>query len=149
MIKYDKLIRDNIPKIIENSGKKCTVEVMDDDMYLEYLDRKLNEELAEYQADKSIEELADLLEVVYAVSEARGCSVDELERLRTEKDVERLILLMPFKRFEGMGYMRHSKYLGIIQIDKSIMKTLDDDDISTILSCCTDALERYWGSEKI
>ena len=63
----------------------------------------------------------------------------------TLKDVERLILSMPFKRFEGMGYMRHSKYLGIIQIDKSIMKTFDDDDISTILTYCTDALDRYWG----
>ena len=52
----------------------------------------------------------------------------------TAKDVERLILSMPFKRFEGMGYMRHSKYLGIIQIDKSIMKTLDDNDISDILT---------------
>ena len=62
----------------------------------------------------------------------------------TQKDVERLILSMPFKRFEGMGYMRHSKYLGVIQIDKSIMKTLDDDDISSILTYCTDALERYW-----
>lgn len=62
----------------------------------------------------------------------------------TAKDVERLILSMPFKRFEGMGYMRHSKYLGIIQIDKSIMKTLDDNDISDILTYCTNALERYW-----
>ena len=63
----------------------------------------------------------------------------------TQKDVERLILSMPFNRFEGMGYMRHSKYLGVIQIDKSIIKTLDDDDISTIMTYCTDALERYWG----
>ena len=43
-----------------------------------------------------------------------------------------------------MGYVRHSKYLGIIQIDKSIMKTLDDNDISDILTYCTNALERYW-----
>ena len=62
----------------------------------------------------------------------------------TAKDVERLILSMPFKRFEGMGYMRHSKYLGIIQIDKSIMKTLDDNDISDILTYCMNALDRYW-----
>ena len=61
-----------------------------------------------------------------------------------QKDVEKLILSMPFKRFEGMGYMRHSKYLGIVQIDRSIMKTLDEEDISTILTYCTDALERYW-----
>ena len=33
---------------------------MDNDTYIEYLDQKLNEELAEYQQDKSVEELADL-----------------------------------------------------------------------------------------
>lgn len=62
----------------------------------------------------------------------------------TKKDVERLILSMPFKRFEEMGYMHHSKYLGILQIDKSIMKSLDDNDISDLLTYCTDALDRYW-----
>ena len=47
-IKYDKLVRDKIPEIIEKSGKKCVVEVMDKEIYIQYLDRKLNEELAEY-----------------------------------------------------------------------------------------------------
>ena len=89
MIEYDKLIRDKIPEIIEQSGKKCIVEVMDDDTYIEYLDQKLNEELAEYQQDKSIEELADLLEIIYAVVAARGYSVEELERLRLEKAEKR------------------------------------------------------------
>ena len=73
MIKYDKLIRDKIPQIIENSGKKCTVEVMDTDTYLRYLDIKLNEEPA------------DLIEVIYAAAAARGCSAEELERIRREK----------------------------------------------------------------
>lgn len=85
MIKYDKLVRDKIPEIIEASGKKCTVEVMDNETYIKYLDTKLNEELAEYQADKSIEELADLLEVMQAVAVARGYSVEELEKVRKEK----------------------------------------------------------------
>ena len=89
MIEYDKLIRDKIPEIIEQSGKKCIVEVMDNDTYIEYLDQKLNEELAEYQQDKSIEELADLLEVMYAVVAARGYSVEELERIRLEKSEKR------------------------------------------------------------
>lgn len=89
MIKYDKLIRDKIPEIIEQSGKKCIVEVMDNDTYIEYLDQKLNEELAEYQQDKSIEELADLLEVMYAVVVARGYSVEELERKRLDKAEKR------------------------------------------------------------
>ena len=89
MIKYDKLIRDKIPEIIEQSGKKCIVEVMDNDTYIEYLDQKLNEELAEYQQDKSVEELADLLEVMYAVVVARGYSVEELERKRLDKAEKR------------------------------------------------------------
>lgn len=89
MIEYDKLIRDRIPKNIERSGRKCIVEVMDDDTYLQYLDQKLNEELAEYQADKSLEELADLLEVMYAVAEARGYSIEELESVRKTKAAKR------------------------------------------------------------
>ena len=89
MIEYDKLIRDKIPEIIEKSGKKCIVEEMDVDTYIQYLDQKLNEELAEYQADKSLEELADLLEVMCAVAIARGYSVEELEKVRREKAEER------------------------------------------------------------
>ncbi|MBR6670996.1 MAG: nucleoside triphosphate pyrophosphohydrolase, partial [Ruminococcus sp.] len=57
--------------------------------YLSELDRKLNEECAEYQADKSLEELADMLEVMYAIAEARGYSVAELEQVRAEKAEKR------------------------------------------------------------
>lgn len=89
MIEYNKLIRDKIPEIIEKSGKKCIVEIMDDETYIKYLDSKLNEELAEYQSDKSIEELADLLEVIYAVVTARGYSIEELEMVRKEKAEKR------------------------------------------------------------
>ncbi|MCH5195630.1 MAG: nucleoside triphosphate pyrophosphohydrolase [Oscillospiraceae bacterium] len=89
MIEYNKLIRDKIPEIIEASGKKCITEEMNTDTYIQYLDRKLNEELAEYQADKSLDELADLLEVIYAVVVARGYSVEELEQVRKEKAEKR------------------------------------------------------------
>lgn len=89
MIQHNKLIRDKIPEIIENSGKRCDVEILDDETYLKYLDKKLNEELAEYQADKSLEELADLLEVIYAVAEARGSSKEELENIRKQKSKKR------------------------------------------------------------
>ena len=86
---YNKLVRDKIPEIIEKSGKKCIIEAMDEKTYLESLDNKLNEEFAEYQQDKSIEELADLLEVIYAVASARGYSIEELERIRAEKAEKR------------------------------------------------------------
>ena len=89
MIEYNKLIRDKIPEIITSSGKQCIVETMNETEYIEALDAKLNEELAEYQADKSLEELADLLEVMYAVIKARGYSVEELENIRKEKAEKR------------------------------------------------------------
>ena len=69
---YDKLVRDRIPEIIQADGKRCVVETLSDEGYLSLLDRKLDEELAEYQESKSLEELADLLEVIRAVVRARG-----------------------------------------------------------------------------
>lgn len=56
---------------------------------MERLDAKLNEELAEYQESKSIEELADLLEVMQAVAAARGYTPDRLEAIRAKKAEER------------------------------------------------------------
>lgn len=82
---YNKLVRDKIPEIIKSKGDECTLEILSDDRYIEMLDKKLNEELAEYQADKTLEELADLLEVIYAVVKARGYSVEQLEKVRKEK----------------------------------------------------------------
>ena len=86
---YNKLVRDKIPDIIEKSGKKAITTVLNDEEYLTELDRKLNEERTEYQQDKSIEELADMLEVIYAITVARGYSVEELERIRAEKAEKR------------------------------------------------------------
>lgn len=86
---YHKLVRDRIPEIIEADGKTCVCETLSDEDYISLLDRKLNEELAEYQESKSLEELADLLEVIRAVVKARGWTVEELEQVRTEKATKR------------------------------------------------------------
>ena len=55
---YHKLVRDRIPEIIEADGKTCVCETLSDEAYIRLLDQKLNEELAEYQESKSLEELA-------------------------------------------------------------------------------------------
>ena len=88
-IQYHKLVRDKIPDIIREAGKTCTVSVLSDDDYLKMLDEKLNEELAEYQESKSMEELADLLEVMSAVAAARGSSLKEVEKIRIRKAEKR------------------------------------------------------------
>lgn len=82
---YNKLVRDKIPEIIEADGRKCKTEILSEEAYLKMVDAKLDEELAEYHKDQNIEELADLLEVIYAAAQARGYSVEELERVRIAK----------------------------------------------------------------
>ncbi len=90
MIKtYNKLVRDYIPEIIQSAGKSCTTEVLSDEDYLSMLDAKLDEELAEYHESGSIEELADLMEVIYAAACARGSSPADLEQVRVRKAEER------------------------------------------------------------
>lgn len=71
------------------AGKQAVTRVLSDEEYLAELDRKLTEECAEYQADKNVEELADVLEVLYAIAAARGYSEQELERIRTTKAEKR------------------------------------------------------------
>ena len=88
-ITHNKLVRDRIPQIIEASGKTCVSRILPQEEYLAALDNKLQEELNEYQADKSMEELADLLEVMMAVAEARGHDFCEVEALRQAKAARR------------------------------------------------------------
>lgn len=86
---YHKLVRDRIPQIIESTGKTCRTEILDEETYLQLLDEKLNEELAEYQESKSLEELADLLEVMEAVVAARGYAWEQLQEIKEEKKTAR------------------------------------------------------------
>ena len=65
----------------------------------------------------------------------------------TQKDVERLILSMPFKRFEDMGFISHSKNLGTIRIERSIMHRLTEKDIQDLKENCESALKKYFGDQ--
>ena len=105
---YNKLVRDKIPEIIRQSNKIPVTNILEDEAYLSALDRKLDEECAEYHSDRNLEELADILEVVYAIAEAKGCSVERLEALRREKAAKRggfkeRIFLESVKESEGEG----------------------------------------------
>lgn len=86
---YNKLVRDKIPQIIEADGKQCNIRILSDEEYIEMIDAKLDEELAEYHKDQNIEELADLMEVVIAAAKARGYTIEELENVRIQKAVKR------------------------------------------------------------
>ena len=79
---YNKLVRDKIPEIISaDNGSICKTRIMDDKEYLKALDAKLQEELCEYLESGSIEELADLEEVIRAVlkTKKRRTNPDSLD----------------------------------------------------------------------
>ena len=82
---YDKLVRDNIPQIIENSGNNCEVEIVSDEIALEYLYKKLQEEVDELLEDKNLEEIADVVEVLFAIGKKYGYSEDDILNKRAEK----------------------------------------------------------------
>ena len=88
-MEVNKLVRDRIPEIITASGKTPIVRILDDAEYKMYLEKKLDEEVSEYHESKEITELADILEVVYALCEADGHSVDMLQSVYQKKHEER------------------------------------------------------------
>lgn len=86
---YNKLIRDNIPEIIKSSGKTPIVDKVEGEGLLMLLKSKLIEELEEYNSSDEVEELADLIEVVYAILKYKGISLGEFEAIREEKKIKR------------------------------------------------------------
>lgn len=84
-----KLVRDRIPEIIQEDGKTPIIRIMDEEEYVRELDHKLCEEVEEYRADGSIEEMADVLEVLQAICIARGYTLQQLEEVRRKKAAER------------------------------------------------------------
>lgn len=61
----------------------------------------------------------------------------------TNKEAERNILANPFKRFEDMQMLRHTKTLGIVQIDESVWKRLTKAELVEIERSCDEKLESY------
>lgn len=86
---YNKLVRDNIPKIIEETGYKPTIRILNDKEYQKSLECKLQEEVTEYLESSNIEELADILEVIYALTQFQGYTIDELISIYQKKNKER------------------------------------------------------------
>lgn len=90
---YNKLVRDLVPDIIEKAGKKPIIRILENNEYIEALQGKFIEELEEYKqaADRNqaLEELADLLEIVYSLAAYHGATKEELEAIRGKKAEER------------------------------------------------------------
>jgi predicted house-cleaning noncanonical NTP pyrophosphatase (MazG superfamily) len=89
MKEYNKLVRDKIPEIIKASGKECEIEIASKEERYNLLENKLQEEVGEFLEDKNLEELADVMEVLFGLADVLGYSEDDLLKARDKKKKER------------------------------------------------------------
>lgn len=85
MKEYNKLVRDKIPEIINNDNRVAVTRILDNEEYLKELNTKLQEEVKEYLEDNNVEELADIIEVIYGILDSKNVSIEEFEKVRLEK----------------------------------------------------------------
>jgi|TARA_R110002124_G_scaffold158838_1_gene326003 predicted house-cleaning noncanonical NTP pyrophosphatase (MazG superfamily) len=83
--KSKKLVRDNIPKIIQEEGREPIIETLHGKKLFNALCDKLDEEHEEFLEDHSIDELADMVEVIFSIVKESGSSVDELMKIVAAK----------------------------------------------------------------
>ena len=88
-IKFEKLVRDRIVESIKKQGDEPTYRVLGDEEYEMLLERKLDEEVSEYHQDNTLEELADIIEVVLSLCGAKGYSTNELIQIYKKKHEEK------------------------------------------------------------
>ena len=86
---YNKLVRDKIPDIIKAEGRNVKTRFLNDKEYRTELNKKLQEEVKEYLADNNVEELADIVEVVYGILNSMHVSIEEFECVRKSKKDKR------------------------------------------------------------
>lgn len=138
MKEYNKLVRDKIPEIIAAAGNSCTTRTLSNAEYMQALDDKLLEEMDEYQQSHEVEELVDLLEVIYAAAEARGCTAVVLNELRKDKAEKRgrftrRILL------ESVTEQPPEKLYTLDEIARKICKSYDKCDEDCVgFDCCSE-----------
>ena len=89
MKNYNKLVRDKIVDIIEAEGRIAKYRILDGEAYRQALNKKLQEEVKEYLEDNSVEELADIVEVVYGLLNCMNVSVQDFEKIRMDKREKR------------------------------------------------------------
>ena len=84
---YDKLVRDEIPRVIREDGSTPVTHRVDGAAYERRLAAKLREEAAEFAADGDPEELADVVEVVETLLDVVGR--DRVAAARERKAADR------------------------------------------------------------
>ncbi|OGY23507.1 MAG: hypothetical protein A2172_04845 [Candidatus Woykebacteria bacterium RBG_13_40_15] len=88
-MEYNKLVRDKIPEIIKKSNLKPVTHKAGKKEFEQKLIEKLAEEIEEFKRNSSVEELADLLEIIYAICDLKGIDKRKIELIRQKKANEK------------------------------------------------------------
>ena len=84
--KYNKLVRDKIPEIIDSEpGRKSKYRILNDKEYLFELNKKVIEEANEFVEGDSIEELGDLMEVINAIMKLKKYKIEDVYKIMKKK----------------------------------------------------------------
>lgn len=90
MTKYNKLVRDKILKIIKKSGSGYKYHIAKDDKeFISKLYEKLEEEIGEFKKEPSIDEFADILEVLEAIGKFYKFELSDIKIIKTNKKIQR------------------------------------------------------------
>ena len=89
MIDNNKLVRDKIPEIILKDNELPSTRILNDEEYIQELNKKLQEEVNEYLEAENIEEMVDILEVIRAILDYKGVTYEEIEEKRIKKATKR------------------------------------------------------------
>ncbi|MBI2474496.1 MAG: nucleoside triphosphate pyrophosphohydrolase [Candidatus Taylorbacteria bacterium] len=84
-MKYNKLVRDNIPEIISAKGGKVVAHIAEETEYWEKLNEKLLEEVKEFLKEPSVEEMADIQEVLEAIADFKQFTKAEITEAKKQK----------------------------------------------------------------
>lgn len=89
MIQLNKLVRDKVPSLVTKDGGSYSLKLLSPLEHQHEITKKLFEELEEYSVadckEQALEELVDMVELIYAAVKLHDLSTSEFEALRAAK----------------------------------------------------------------
>lgn len=140
-------------KLIDDSNRKALFMEMVRQMDMSYSYKpvllKAVLKLADSKGRVKIDDIVAYFKSYYESRRAYGLKVEKANSIfakggYTDKEAERNILSNPFKRFEDMNIMHHTKTLGIVEVDSSVWKRLTDKEKQKIEKVCDNNINEYF-----
>ena len=105
--------------------------------------------LADNKGRVKLSDIVDYFRKFYEARRAAGLVVEKANSIYargdyTDAQAQRNILSNPFKRFEDMQMLHHTRTLGVVQVDESVWKKLTQEEKREIQRICDEKLESYF-----